>query len=227
MRRFIALTLFGGLAALAGHAVISLGLHPERLAPAVVLLQGCAALVVGSALFATGMLGLADGFEKLTGRVGELLGQKEVSRAADGIVVSDHSGLAQIDQQFWRGYGRAGIGLGVFMTGLLGLTAALARTSPSLFTVGVGAGITVLFILSATLSAKGLRHVRSVHVDVDASARHLSRLPERRPVEVHRPRKRRTPRVALFPRQGTTDRRRGLDRKAGPNPPRRALESTG
>jgi hypothetical protein len=44
MRRFIALTLFGGLAAL---AVISLGLHPERLAPAVVLLQGCAALVVG------------------------------------------------------------------------------------------------------------------------------------------------------------------------------------
>lgn len=54
MRRFIFLTFLGGIATLAGHGVVSLGLHPYRLDSLAPLLQGCAVLVFGTAMFGSG-----------------------------------------------------------------------------------------------------------------------------------------------------------------------------
>jgi hypothetical protein len=211
MRRFIALTLLGGLAVLAGHAVVSLGLHPERLGPVVALLQGCSALVVGTALFGTGMLGLSDGYERMARRADELLGQKALEDAGDDLIVSDHDSLQQINRRFWRGYIRTGIGLGVFMAGLLGLTATLGRTSATLFVVGVSSGIVLLAVVAVTVSVGGLRRLRSAHVGVDTSVRHLSGLPDRRIPDSVRPAHRRPrSRIILFPRRRSIG--RGRDR---------------
>lgn len=211
MRRFIALTLLGGLTVLVGHAVVSLGLQPGRLAPVAALLQGCAALVVGTALFGTGMLGLTDGYERMARRADELLGQKALEDAGDDLVVGDHDSLQQINRRFWRGYSRTGIGLVVFMAGLLGLTATLGRTSATLFIVGVSSGIILLAVIAVTLSVGGLRRLRSAHVGVDSSVRHLSRLPDRRIPETVRPvHRRRRSRIILFPRRRSIG--RGRDR---------------
>ena len=212
MRRFIVLTLLGSLAAFAGHSVVSLGLHPERSATVLVLLQGCAALVAGAALVGTGMLGLADGYEKFTARLTPLFVRKELKHSGDVSLISDQDQLTEINQQFWRGYRRCGLGISVFMAGLLGLTAAMARTSPDLFTAVVGCGIITLFFVAAMMSIGGLRRLRSAHAGVDSSARRLARLPDRKPAESLRPaRRRRPPRVALFSRSGSGRLDRGLE----------------
>lgn len=225
MRRFILLTLIGGLAAIGGHSVISFGLHPERLAPLAVLLQGSAALVIGAALFSTGLLGLADGYEKIAARVDELLRQKQPGTGDENPPVADQDDLLQKNLEFWRGYARTGIGLGLFLTGLLVVTAAMARMSPAMFTVGVGTTTIILVLTAATVSIRGLSRVRSAHVGVDVSARQLSRRPDRRAdrradgrsEEGVRPtRRRRTPRVTLFPRAGVGSRR--LDHARPPAP---------
>ena len=222
MRRFIVLTLLGGLATLAGQAVVSFGLHPERLAPVAVLLQGCATLVLGAALFGTGLLGLADGYEKMAGRVDELLRQKELSDARSSLPVTDHNCLHSMSQQFWRGYSRTGVGLSLFLAGLLVVTATLSHSSPTVFMIGVGSAIVILAVVAATVSVRGLRGLRSAHIGVDSSARQLSRLPDRRPAESLRPpRSRRSARVTLFPRPGSGGATRGLDaRRASANQPR-------
>ncbi|MDA0333896.1 MAG: hypothetical protein O2782_01900 [bacterium] len=213
MRRFIVLTLLGGVAALAGHAVVSFGLHPERLAPVAILLQGCVALVIGAALFGTGLLGLADGYGKLASRVDALLLQKELTSAGTGIPVMGREDLSSVGQQFWRGYSSTGIGLSLFLAGLLAATAALAHTSPDLFTIGVGSATVILTVVAATVSIRGLRRLRAAHVGVDNSVRQLSRLPDRRRQDDAPPARRRRPaRVTLFPRAAST----GLDRRFVP-----------
>ena len=145
-------------------------------------------------------------------RADELLGQKALEEAGDDLIVSDHDSLQQINRQFWRGYSRTGIGLGVFMAGLLGLTAALGRTSATLFVVGVSSGIVLLAIVAVTVSVGGLRRLRSAHVGVDTSVRHLSGLPDRRiPDDSVRPtHRRRRSRLILFPRRGSIS--QGRDR---------------
>jgi hypothetical protein len=218
MRRFIALTLLGSLATLAGHSLVSLGLHPDRSASLLVLLQGCAALVIGTSLVGTGMLGLADGYEKLTGQLALLFGRKELNGVGVVPLISDQDQLSEINQQFWRGYRRCGVGIGVFMAGLIGLTAAMVRTTPELFTAVVGCGIITLFFAAATISIGGLRRLRSAHVGVDFSARRLARLPALRPPESVRPTRRRRPaRVALFSRLEPTV-RAGRSQPAAPEP---------
>ena len=213
MRRFIVLTIFGGLATLAGHALISFGLHPERLAPVAVLLQGSAILVVGTALFGTGLLGLADGYEKLALRVDELLRQKELTEIGDGFPVRDQDGLHCTGRKFWSGYGRAGAGLSIFLAGLLAVTATLTRLSPSLFSIGVGCATIILAFVTMSLTVHGLRRLRSAHVGGDSSARRLSRIPDRRQEErVPTTRRRRPTRVTLFPRRGANALSRGLER---------------
>ncbi len=60
MRRFIFLTFLGEIATLAGHGIVSLGLHPYRLDSLAPLLQGCAVLVFGTAMFGSGSRGLRE-----------------------------------------------------------------------------------------------------------------------------------------------------------------------
>lgn len=216
MRRFFALTLFGGLAALAGHAAISLGLHPQSRLPALTVLEGCAALAVGTALFATGMIGLAEGYERVAARVTELLARKELPGSEVELAVRNEGGLCAANTAFWRGYAVAAGGIALFMVGLIGLTAGLTRAAPSLHAIGTTAGIICLGLCAAALCGRGLRRVRRAHVTVDASARLLERQPDRRPIEPVAARGHRIPRYALFPRRGSSGTSRGLDRRSRP-----------
>jgi hypothetical protein len=210
MRRFIVLTLLGGLIALVGHALISLGLHPERLATVPALLQGGAVLVIGAALFCTGMIGLADGYERVAAEADSLLHSRDLTQLDAAVAVRDRTGLDEAGQLFWRGYSRAGLGLSLFLAGLLALTAGLSRLSPTLFTVGVGSGVVILFFLSMSVCLCGLLRARRAHASVDDSTRRLARLPEYRPEPVRVPAsRRRASRSSLFPRRSVG---RGLDR---------------
>lgn len=215
MRRFILLTLLGGFIALVGHGLISFGLHPERLAPVPALLQGCAVLVIGAALFCTGMIGLVDGYERVAAQVHQLLEQKDVSQASSRVVVTDRTALEEANQRFWRGYSRAGLGLCIFLAGLLAAVAALSSVTPALFTVTVGVIVVILFFSAATICGRGLTRLRGAHADVDTSGRLLARLPDYRPEPVSTPRRRRTTRLTLFPRATVT---RGLDQQTPPKP---------
>lgn len=213
MWRFIVLTMLGGIVALAGHAVIGLGFHPGSLAPVKVLLEGCAALATGTALFAAGMIGLAEGYEKVTARMAELLSSKELPGADVAMAVRDGDGLATANGVFWRGYAVAAGGIALFMAGLLGLTAGLARTSPTLYTVGLIVGIACLGLSALVLCVRGLQRVRRAHAGVNASARLLERQPERGAAQESVTRRRCIPRYALFPRRAGSGLGRGLDKQ--------------
>lgn len=223
MRRFIALTFLGALGVLGGHGAVSLGLHPASQAPLATLLEGCAVLVAGSAIFVTGMFGLADGYEKEASRLTELLAVKQLPQAEDDAAfVGDAERLAAANDQFWRGYARAGGGVAMSLAGLILLTAALTRTSPTLFLVGVGGGAVSLALPALTLSVRGLRRARLAHVGVNRSATALQSQPERQEVEPPLPR-RRVPRYALFPKgsqsvYGRLDGRRSASGTAGRRP---------
>ena len=69
MKRFILITGIGAVALLGSHVSLSLGLHPDQLSSFGVLAQGCIVLVLGTSLFASGILGLAENYEKTASRL--------------------------------------------------------------------------------------------------------------------------------------------------------------
>ena len=200
---------------MAGHTGLSLGLHPDGLSPIGSLIQGCLALVIGTAFFVSGMLGLADGYERATGGLRELLPLKQPP--AESLPLCDPAALAASAAIFWRGYQRAAIGVLVFLGGLLALTLTLSGSSMAFYTVGIGVGIAVLAGATVALSIGGLRRMRRCHVDVARSASILAAQPDR---VAERPpvRPRRLPAYSLFKGSGgigrDVERRRSVARAA-------------
>ena len=200
MKRFISAGLLGAILLMAGQLALTMGLHPERLAPLGHLVQGCAALIVGTALFISGMLGLADGYEGALERLCTLLPQKRPPDA--GLEVSDRTALAERNQAFWLGYQRAAGGICLFLAGLLGLTLALGRTSFALYAVGIGVGVSALALAAGVLALGGMRRMRRSHLSVARSAEVLAAQPDRTPELPAPVEKRRRPAYELFKRRG-------------------------
>lgn len=199
MRRFIVTGTVGAVLLMVGHLALSLGLHPERLSPIASLVQGCLALVMGTALFASGMIGLADGYERAAGALRELLPRKQAPE--QGLDVSGPEELDERERGFWAGYQRAAAGICLFLAGLFGLTLTLAHSSLALYTIGVGVGVAALAAATVVLSIGGMRRMRRSHVAVARSAAALGERPDRVP---ERPaiQKRRLPAYSLFKRRG-------------------------
>ena len=111
------------------------------------------------------------------------------------------------------GFSGTGMGLGLAMTGILGCTAVLLRTSSTLFTFGLYSGIVASVVFAGVLSIRGMFRLSSAHVGMDMSNRHLSRLPNLLPPErARRSRRRRPDRATLFPGHIATRPNRGLER---------------
>jgi hypothetical protein len=215
MKRYLLTAALGGTILMAGHLAVSLGLCPEQMAPLSSLAQGCVALVVGSALFASGMLGLAEGYERAAGQVRDLMGVRQ--EPDEALAVAAPSDLEERNQAFWRGYQRAAAGVALFLAGLLGLTVSLARVSPTLYLSGVGIGVASLGLATVYLAFGGLRRMRRCHVAVAGTARVLEDQPEKvtpQPVVA----KRRIPAYTLFRRSSryprSVDQRRDNRRRA-------------
>ncbi len=204
MRRFLFLTFIGGLATLSGHASLSLGLHPERLVPLTAVLQGCSALAVGAALFVTGMLGVAEGYEKQSRRLAQLLRQRQTpdtqtpdSQApAEDHLIDRASALAVNADQFWRGYLSTTGGLALALGGLFALVLILGDITYSSYRMTVGAGIAGIALPVFVLWARGMAGIRRSHTMIVDSARRVEALPEM--VEVPVEMQRRPTRGAVF-----------------------------
>jgi hypothetical protein len=210
MKRYILIAAIGGCALIAGHLAVSLGLCPQQMAPLSRLAQGCVALVVGSALFASGMLGLAEGYERAAGQVRDLLGVRQAPD--EPLEVAALPDLEERNRAFWRGYLRSAAGIALFLAGLLGLSASLARATPTLYLSAVGIGVVSLGLVTLYLAYGGLRRMRRTHVAVAGTAQVLESQPEKvteRPVVT----KRRVPAYTLFRHSGryprSVDQRRG------------------
>ena len=182
MRRFLLLTFLGGLSALVGHASLSLGLHPERLVPLTAVVEACTALAVGAALFVTGMLGLAEGFEKQSARLAGLLDAKQAPEAdapPTDQLIDRPTGLEASAAQFWRGYTSTTGGLLLAFCGLLALVLILGDVTYETYRLTVAAGIAGIALPTFVLWARGLARIRRSHVTVVASALRAEGLPEK------------------------------------------------
>ena len=196
MKRFVIVAALGQVTLMTGHIGLSLGLYPGRLASIGHLAQGCGALVVGTAIFASGLLGIAQAYERAAGRLGRLLPIKQVPKSGD-VAVTSQEDLDRHHGRFWNAYQRSAAAICLFLAGLLGLTVALSHTSLNLYLSGVGGGIVVLGIAAACLGYGGLRHMRRAHVTVEQTADTLDAqpdLPAEQPVII----KKRHPAYTLF-----------------------------
>ena len=180
---------------LGGHSVVSVGLHPYQTSFGV-LVPGGAALVLGTALFVSGMLGLAEGYERLAVRVASLLVQKQPLRRHD-LPASSASGLAAHSRGFWHSYRKVAAGVLLFMMGVFALAIALQEFGQPVFLAGVAGAVAVLGSMAMVMILRGTRAMRRAHVDVHMTARVLERQPEPTPTDpVLQPR--RAPAYELF-----------------------------
>lgn len=215
MRRFVFVAGLGQMALMTGHIGLGLGLHPSRLASFGHLAQGCGGLVLGTALFITGLLGLAEAYERVSDRLGRLLRIKQLPSDGDMAVTSQED-LGRQHSQFWKAYQRSSAGICLFLGGILLLSVVLSRASFSLYLSAVGIGIVALGVAAAGVGYGGLRRMRRAHVTVEQTALSLDAQPDipcPQPVLVRR----RQPAYALF---------RNHSRHSQPNDPRRSPPRT-
>ena len=177
MKRFIFFFVIGSLMIAGSQIVLSLGLHPEHLASLRILFQGSLGLALGSAVAVTGLLGLAEGYEKIALQLNRLLGTR---RVGDGLetAVQTSADLAMQNHSFWRAYQKSALAVCLFLAGTLGLAMALARTRFILYLVGLSLGMAVLGLLAVGLGLQALRRMRRAHRAVEQSAHTLDQQPE-------------------------------------------------
>ncbi|MEE2659773.1 MAG: hypothetical protein VX733_14790 [Candidatus Latescibacterota bacterium] len=200
MKRFLILAFLGGTATLAGHTALSVAMASAANPPVFDLLQACAALVLGTACFASGMLGLAENHGKLSRKVAELLGNREIT-PEDNLQLRDETDLTGEQRRFWGAYFRTNLGVGLFLSSVLAVSLALASSSSAeAYRLALGAVILTCGFISAVLGLQGLARVRRSHVSVARTAATLDSLPERLPEPVTA-RRRRQSRYGLFRRR--------------------------
>ena len=192
MWRFLIVSAVGALGILGGQAVLCLGLYPSALAPIATLFQGAILLVLGTALFVSGMLGLAQGYEQVAGTLKHLLNTKDTTENPPA--VADSEQLVCRNDSFWRAYQRSAVGICLFLGGLLALVIGLDRYSFNLYVTAVGSGIGILGLATFAFLIQGLKEMRKTHREVLQSSAALERLPDLSDEEVPRPRSR--PRIA-------------------------------
>jgi len=200
VKRFLLIGAVGVALLIGGHAALSFGLHPDRLSPVASLAQGCLALIVGTALFVSGMLGLAEAYERVAGDLRELLPVKQAPEA--GIELRGTSDLEDTNRGFWRGYQRTAMGICVFLGGMLGLSLTLAGSSLTLYTIAMAAGVAILAGGTLALSIGGMRRMRRCHVAVAHSASTLAAQPDRAAEPRAPAQPRRIPAYSLFRQRG-------------------------
>ena len=210
MWRFLIISSVGALGILGGQAILGLGLYPAQLAPLATLIQGCLLLVVGTAVFVSGMLGLAQGYEQAASALTRLLATKVVPEE-EPLAVGDPEELGQHHRQFWRAYQRSAVGLCLFVGGLLALVVGLDRFDVPLYVTAIGSGIGIFGLVAIAFLVHGFKGMRRTHRDVLDSASILEKRPDidRDPVQ---PLPRPVRRYTLFEQNrghtGTLQRRR-------------------
>jgi len=161
----------------AGQIALSLALYPDHLASFRLALQGSLALVLGTLVVASGMLGLAGGYERVAARLHQLLNAKKPTEDL-GIAVQTSADLAWQSRSFWKAYYKSALGLCLFLAGILGIAMVLIGSSFLSYLFGLGLAIAFFGILAAALSFGALRHMRHTHLILEHSAAVLGEQPD-------------------------------------------------
>ena len=213
MKRFILLIVLGAPALLIGNAALSAGLHPDSGASPGTLLQGCLALVFGTALFVSGLLGLAEAYERVVLGFTQLLSAKQLP-SADDLSLRSAAHLQDHNRSFWKAYQKSAAGICVFLAGLLALTIGLSRFSLTLYLTGDGSGVVLLGLVAVAMAYRGMRGMRSSCAAVKEAVDILASRPDIRPERPEPFEKKRVPRYTLFSTPSRYPRRIGNKRRA-------------
>ena len=210
MKRYFFLLIVGGILTVGGQFALSLGVHPDRvairfddgtvpvsssLAP---LLQGCLGLVLGSVLAVTGMLGLAECYQREAGRLEKLLNTKlpvysnpesdvdspEATR--ESIAVASSGDLGRYNRYFWHAYLKSAAALCLFMACTLALTATFVDASFLSYLIILTSGTSIIGLVAAAVGLPGLKFIRRAHADLVTAADVYADQPEL-PTEVPEP----------------------------------------
>ena len=177
MKRFIAAFAVG--ATLIGIALVRIGcgLHPGRFSSLSTLLGHSATLVMGTAIIGSGMVGLADGYERMSRHLSTLL----ESRAVEGSQASVKSfkDLGASDQKFWAAYRNASFAVVGFMAAILVITASAVGLSHLAYLGCLITGVAIFGIGTLLISYQELRTIRQRHKQVGESAEILEAQPEK------------------------------------------------
>ncbi len=177
LKRFIFSFAIGGLLTATGQIVMILGLHPAQLHALAFFLQGGAGLIVGTAFAISGLWGLADSYESLSARLGQLLGSKEMTEDLELSVKSDED-LKHQTSGFWRAYRNSAIAIGLFMIGILGFSITLSGADFSSYQLGLGGGVALWGLPAVILCTRSMGFLRHTHRTAETSIRLLDEQPE-------------------------------------------------
>jgi hypothetical protein len=178
VKRFIFLFILGALLIAAGQVALSLGIHPEHFASLRFFAQSGLALVLGSAIVASGMMGLADGYEKNAAQLSQLLMAKQPDPDLP-LAVEDSEALAVHNHSFWAAYRNSAMAICLFLAGLFAVALLLEGTGFLLYLIGLSAGVAVWGFPALALGGRALHAVRQVHRTVEDSTQRLAAQPDR------------------------------------------------
>lgn len=169
MKRFLFLFAGGALSLMSAQVALGLGTHPEEFASLTYLLTAVVALVGGTAVLSTGMLGLAEGYDRAAGELAPLLAQKYLDPELE-IEVRDGEALAARNRGFWVAYTRSGLAVCLFVGGLLLVTVLFWRQGYLTYLAGLTAGLAILGIAALVIGGRSLAVVVRTHREVSRSA---------------------------------------------------------
>lgn len=204
MKRFIFFFAGGALTLMSAQVALGLGTHPDEFASLPYLLAAVTALVGGTAVLSSGMLGLAEGYGRAASRLAPLLTQKRLDPELE-IQVRDTEALAAHNRGFWAAYTRSGLAVCLFVGGLLLVSMLLWRQGYLIYLAGLIAGLVLLGIVTLAIGVRSLAVVFRTHREVASSAEVAAAQPDPPAVLPRAPETRtkwdiRRPRTTPFPR---------------------------
>jgi hypothetical protein len=125
----------------------------------------------------TGLLGLAESYQRTARRIGPLLGHKALDEDLQ-LFVRSHGELQSQNRHFWQAYRSVGLALAFFLAGILGISILLGKSSFFLYMAGLSAGIAVLGVAGAIWGLQGLRAARQCQKKAEKDADLLDAQPD-------------------------------------------------
>ena len=171
-----------------GLLILALGLHPDHFAPFLFLAKGGASLVLGVALLAPGLWGLAELCEEHLGRVKELLETRSLPDPDEADLAAHTPAEAQqCQERFWRHYHRATLAIGVFVFAVLLLSVLLGSLRFIAYLSGLALGASIIGTAAVALAGHSLHNLWRLLDSLDETAFILEEQPEKPPEPPPRP----------------------------------------
>ena len=191
MKRFFALYILGGLLMTGGLLILVLGLHPDHFAPFAFLAKGGASLVLGAALLAPGLWGLAELCEEHVARLKDLLATRSLPEPDEAALEArTPAEVLACEERFWRFYHRATLAIGAFVFAVLLLSVLLGNLPFIAYISGLALGTGLLGTAAVALAGHSLLNLWRLLDGLDETVFILEEQPDKPPEPPPFPRRR-------------------------------------